>query len=162
VIFFEPELIPNTVIQRTHNHGNTSIHVFIILSVFPLPCSIAEWALQWGHTRIILLSLLHRNLPSNCLFYAQLQIILLNSQKNEGSGAAGEFIGSLLNKLSTPLALLVHLCETEISVAYSIWPKQSSLSKRTNGGDPLRWARNCSLKTLSISALRRAVSVSIP
>jgi hypothetical protein len=59
------------------------------------------------------------NLPSNCLFYVQLQILLLDSQEHEGNDAARELIDSLFEKLSTLLVMLVHPCGTEINVSHA-------------------------------------------
>ena len=50
------------------------------------------------------------------MFYAQLQIIPLNTQEHEGNGTARELIGGLFDKLITLLAVLVHSCGTEISI----------------------------------------------
>jgi hypothetical protein len=63
--------------------------------------------------------IIHRNLLSNCLFYVQLQIVLLDSQEHEGNNTAQELIDSLFKKLSTLLIMLVHPCGTEISVAHA-------------------------------------------
>jgi hypothetical protein len=97
---------------------------------------------------------MHRSLPPNCLFNAQLQIFLLNSQQHDSNVATREFIGSLLNKLSTLLALLVHSCKTDLSIEHDSWPTKLSLSKRTNGADSPSLVKYSSLKILSTSASR--------
>ena len=54
--------------------------------------------------------------------------------------------------------MLVHSYATEISLLHIGWLTKPSLSKHTNGGDPWRLAKKCSLKILSISSLRSAGS----
>jgi hypothetical protein len=54
--------------------------------------------------------------PFDGLIDAQIQIILLYSYEHEGKHAAAECIGSFLDELGTPMARLVHFCETEISI----------------------------------------------
>jgi hypothetical protein len=92
------------------------------------------------------------NLPSNCLFYVQLQIVLLDSQEHERNDAARKLIDSLFKKLSTLLVMLVHPCGTEISEAHASRLTKFLLSKRTNGADLLRLAKYSFLKTFSTSA----------
>jgi hypothetical protein len=97
------------------------------------------------------------NLPSNCLFDVQLQILLLDSQEHEGNDAARKLIDSLFKKLGTLLVMLVHPCGgTEINVSHAGRLTKFSLSKRTNGADLLRLAKYCSSKTFFTSALRSA------
>ena len=108
------------------------------------PCSL--------HSTLIIRS----NLPSNCLFYVQLKIVLLDSQEHKGNDAAWQLIYSLFKKLSTLLFMLVHPCATEMSVAHVGRLTKFSLSKRTNGADLLRFAKYCSSKTFSTSVLRSA------
>jgi hypothetical protein len=100
-----------------------------------------------------------RGILLNCIVYAQLQIIFLNSQEHEGNYTARKFIASLFNKLSTLLARLVHSYETGISIVHASWLTKFSLSKHTTGVDPVSLAKYCSLKILSTSALRSAWSV---
>jgi hypothetical protein len=100
--------------------------------------------------------IIRRNLPLNCLFYVQLQIVLLDSQEHEGNDAARELIDSLFEKLSTLLVMLVHPCGTEISVSHASLLTKFSLSKHTNGADLLRLVKYCSWKTLFISSSRSA------
>ena len=155
---FEPESLLNTVMQCTQSAGNARMHNFIILSPFQLSCLIAACALQLDYAHLIPTLTMHRSLPLNCLFDTQLQIILLNSQEHDSNDAARELIGSLFNKLSTPLALLVHPCGTELSVEQASWSTKLSLSKRTNGADALSLVKCSSLKTLSNSVSRSAGS----
>jgi hypothetical protein len=56
------------------------------------------------------------NIPFNGLVYVQLQIIPLHSQEHEANDSTRKCVGSLFNKLSTPLATLVHSFGTAISV----------------------------------------------
>src|ERR1700730_11219148 len=93
------------------------------------------------------------------MVYAQLQIVLLNSQEHKGNNIARELIASLFNKLSTLLTRLVHSCGTGISVVDASWLTKFSLSKHTTGADSVRLARYCSLKIISILALRSAASL---
>jgi hypothetical protein len=83
----------------------------------------------------------------------------LNNEEHERNNITRELIGSFFNKLSTLSAGLVHVCGTEIRVAYAIWLTKLSLSKHTTGADPVSLARYCSSKILSISAVRHAGSV---
>jgi hypothetical protein len=106
------------------------------------------------HSRLTM----HKNLPYDGLFYVQLQTILLNSEEYECNRAARKRIGGHFEQVSTSLAMLVHSYATEISIVHVGWLTKSSLSKRTNGGGPLRLAVKCSLKILSISSLRSAGS----
>jgi hypothetical protein len=101
---------------------------------------------------------MHKSLPLNGLLYVQLQIILLYSQEDECDRATRKRIGGHFKQISTPLAILVHSYATVISIVHVGWLPKSSLSKCTNGGDPLRLAKKCSLKILSISSLRSAGS----
>jgi hypothetical protein len=93
--------------------------------------------LQSSHSHFII----HGNLPFYSMPYVQLQIVLLYSQEHEVDSAAGECISSLVNKISTTLARLVHSCKTLMSIVRASWLTKSSLSKHTTDGDPLRSAR---------------------
>jgi hypothetical protein len=63
--------------------------------------------------------IIHGSLPLNCQSYAQLHVMLLNSQEHKGNDATGELIGSLFNKLSTLLVVFVHSFGTEISIVHA-------------------------------------------
>jgi hypothetical protein len=60
--------------------------------------------------------IIHGKLPSNRLSHTQFQIMLLNSQEHEDNDVLTEPIGSLFNKLGTPLARPMHFCKTGISI----------------------------------------------
>jgi hypothetical protein len=81
--------------------------------------------------------IIRRNLLLNCLFYVQLQIVLLDSQEHEGNDAARELIDSLFEKLSTRLVMLVHPCGKEISVSHA-----SLLSNKILTLQTYKWCRS--------------------
>ena len=56
----------------------------------------------------------HTNLPFNGLLYAELQVILLYSQKHEGNHVATECIGGHFNETGTSSSMLLHVCRTDI------------------------------------------------
>ena len=87
--------------------------------------------------------IMHKVLPFKGLLYAELQIILLYSHKHKGNCATTECIGSYFNETNTSLSMLLHLCRTDINTArvHQLTTSWSSLSKRINGGSPLRPAR---------------------
>ena len=117
------------------------------------PCNGTMFTLFYSHHKT------DRGLLLNCLVYAQLHIVLLNSQEHQGNNTTREFIASLFNKLSALLARFVHSCGTGISIVHAGWFTKSSLSKHTAGADTGSLARYCSLKIFSTSALRSAASV---
>ena len=78
--------------------------------------------------------------PFNGLLYAKLKVIFLYSQEHKGNYTLTECIGSCFNKISTLLVMLVHSYRTEIKMGVN-WLKKPLLSKRTNGGGPLRLAK---------------------
>jgi len=82
----------------------------------------------------------YENSPFDGLLYAELEVIALYGQKHEGNYAHTERIGSHFNKFSTSLVMLVHSYGTGINMGVN-WLNKFSLSKRTNGGGPLRLAR---------------------
>ena len=86
---------------------------------------------------------MHNNLPCNCLLYTELQAIPLHGHKHEGNRAAIECIGGNFNETVTSSSTILHLCRTRINTARVHQPTTSwpSLSKRINGGGPLRLAR---------------------
>jgi hypothetical protein len=55
------------------------------------------------------------------MVYAQLQIVLLDSQEHQANNTARELVASLFDKLSTLLAGFVHSCGTGISVVHASW-----------------------------------------
>jgi len=83
---------------------------------------------------------IYESSPFNSLLYAMLEVIALYRQEHERNYAPTECIGSHVNKISTPLIVLVHSYRTEIRMGIN-WPNKSSLSKRTNGGGSLRLAK---------------------
>jgi hypothetical protein len=63
------------------------------------------------HSRLII----SKNLPSNGIFYTQLQIMArLYSQQHQGNDAVTERIGSHFNKAITLLTGFVHPCKIEL------------------------------------------------
>ena len=101
--------------------------------------------------------ILYKNLLFNCIIYAHFQVVLLHGHKHKSNHTTREWIGSQFNKIGTLLAILVHLCRTEISkISIRQWLK-SSLSKHINGGGPLSLSKYCCSKTLFTSL---SVSVS--
>ena len=81
-----------------------------------------------------------RNSPFNGLPYAELEVVALYRHEHKGNYVPTECIGCHFNKISTQLILLVHPYRTEVNVDVNCL-KGSSLSKRTNGGCPLRLAK---------------------
>jgi len=135
----------------------TPLYYFIYI---PRPCS------KFIMGPIIRLSISHScpttymNLPLNSFLYVQLQVILLYWQHYECNSTTIKCIGSYFDKIDTLLAILVHSCITDINVVHFNWLTIPLPSKHTNGGDPIRLARYCSPKTLSISLLRSVGSLS--
>ena len=82
-------------------------------------------------------------LPCNGLLYAELQVIPLYGHEHESNHAATECIGGNFNETITSLSMLLHHCRTGINTAcvYQLTTSGPSLSKRINGGGPLRLAR---------------------
>jgi hypothetical protein len=72
--------------QPTQSDGNARRHFFIISSSF-LPCLIAACTLKWNYARLIPTLTVHQSLLLDCMFYVQLQIILLNGQEHDGNSA---------------------------------------------------------------------------
>jgi hypothetical protein len=48
---------------------------------------IAAFTLKWNYARLIPTLTVHQSLLLNCMFYVQLQIILLNGQEHDGNSA---------------------------------------------------------------------------
>jgi hypothetical protein len=80
------------------------------------------------------------NSPFNGLPYAKLKVAALYRHEHKGNYAPTECIGCHFDKISTQLIILVHPYRTEVKVDVKCL-KGSSLSKRTNGGCPLRLAK---------------------
>ena len=57
---------------------------------------------------------LHKDLPFNGLLYAELQIIILYSQKHDGHRAATECIRRHFNKTGTSFSMHLHVWKTDI------------------------------------------------
>ena len=82
----------------------------------------------------------YENSPFDGLLDAKLKVIALDSHEHKGNYVPTECIGSRFNEISTPLIMLLHTYGTEIKRGVH-WLMKPLLSKRTNGGDPLRLAR---------------------
>ena len=80
------------------------------------------------------------NPPFDGLPYAELEVIALYSHEHKGNYVPTECIGSHFDKISTLLTVLVHPYRTGIKMSVNCL-KKSLLSKRTNGGGPLRLAK---------------------
>lgn len=63
----KPESIRNTEIWLTQIVGNASMHILITFSVFQLPCSMADRALQWDCAHFITL-IIHRTYRRTACF----------------------------------------------------------------------------------------------
>ena len=61
---------------------------------------------------------MHKNLPSNGLLYAKLQVIPLYSHEHEGNRAVTELIGSQVNEIGTSLSMLLHLYRMDINTGH--------------------------------------------
>jgi len=70
------------------------------------------------------------NSPFNGLLYAELEVIALYSYEHKGNYIPTECIGGHVNKISTPLIVLVHFYRTEIKMGMN-WLK-NILTLQTN------------------------------
>jgi len=114
--------------------------IFLIRLLYSQSPSQEDDVSCYGTTHLHCYLAICENSPFNGLLYAELEVFSLYSHEHKGNYAPIECIGGHFNEIITPLIMLVHPYRTEIKMGVN-WLKKTLLSKRTNGGDPLRRAK---------------------